>query len=233
MLRLRRVRLPGRAPRPGEVAVGATRRRPQFSGAEGRGPRVPRDWWNHARSGTPVGVLAEDCASVQRIPASHSSLSSCHLERRWPQEHFAALSQWLLENQPRALVFLGTQAERSYVAEVIRRIGDSQRALNIAGRTNVGCLLGVLARARIVITNDTGPMHMAAALGRPTVAFFGPETPERYGPVGDGHVILRAPVACAPCLSDRNMKTAPCRGDNLCMRQVPVADAVAAVQRYV
>jgi ADP-heptose:LPS heptosyltransferase len=153
------------------------------------------------------------------------------LERRWPQEHFAQLARWLLDQQELPLVFIGTAAERRYVAEAVGRIGDD-RAINMAGATDVGCLLAMLARAKLLITNDTGPLHLAAALGTPTVSFFGPETPERYGPPGDGHTVLRAPVACSPCLSAGNMKTAPCRGDNLCMRQIPVADAVAAVQRY-
>ncbi|MFQ5808904.1 MAG: glycosyltransferase family 9 protein [Armatimonadota bacterium] len=173
-----------------------------------------------------AGIAQGDDFVVVNVNAGPMSL-----ERRWPQEHFAELARWLLDKHHLPLVFIGSAAERGYVAEAVGRIGDDDRVINMAGATDLGCLLGMLARAKLVITNDTGPLHLSAAVGTPTVSFFGPETPERYGPAGERHTVLRAPLACSPCLSAGNMKTAPCRGDNLCMRQIPVTDAVAAVQR--
>jgi ADP-heptose:LPS heptosyltransferase len=177
-------------------------------------------------------LAAAGVGHAEEFVAMNVNAGPISLERRWPQEHFAALGRWLLDNHRLPLVFIGTGAERPYVAAVLDGLGDDKRAINIAGETDVGCLLGVLARAKLLVTNDTGPMHLAAAVGTPTVSFFGPEAPERYGPTGEGHVVLRTPAACAPCLSSTNMKSAPCRGGNVCMPQIPVADAVAAVQRY-
>ena len=79
----------------------------------------------------------------------------------------------------------------------------------------------MLSRLRLLVTNDSGPMHLAAALGVPVVAVFGPTDWRETHPVGDGHRLVREPVHCAPC----GLRECPI--DHRCMRRVTV-DRVAA-----
>jgi heptosyltransferase-2 len=91
----------------------------------------------------------------------------------------------------------------------------------LCGETSLGELVGVLAGLRTLVTNDSGPMHLAAALGVPVVAIFGSTDWRETAPVGDGHRLVREPVHCSPCLLRE------CPIDHRCMRRIP-ADRVAA-----
>jgi heptosyltransferase-1 len=71
--------------------------------------------------------------------------------------------------------------------------------VNLAGRTSLAELAGVLRRAQLAVTTDTGAMHLAAALGTPVVALFGPTAPWRTGPFGPGHQVVRLGLPCSPC----------------------------------
>jgi len=74
-------------------------------------------------------------------------------------------------------------------------------AIDLAGATTVGLLPALLSRASLLITNDSGPMHIAAAVGLPVVALFGPTSAVRTGPYGLGHRVLTTELSCRPCLS--------------------------------
>jgi heptosyltransferase-2 len=91
----------------------------------------------------------------------------------------------------------------------------------LCGETSLGELVGVLSRLRLLLTNDSGPMHVAAALGVPLVAVFGPTDWRETGPVGERHRLVREPVHCSPCLLRE------CPIDHRCMRRVGVERVVA------
>jgi heptosyltransferase I len=74
------------------------------------------------------------------------------------------------------------------------------RVTNLCGATTLPEMIELLRLCDLLITNDTGPMHVAAALGKPLVALFGPTTPERTGPYGQLNHVLRIPLPCAPCM---------------------------------
>ena len=86
-------------------------------------------------------------------------------------------------------------------------------------------LIGELQRCQLLLTNDTGTMHLAAHLGVPTVAIFGSTEPALTGPLGEGHLVIRHQVECSPCF----LRTCPI--DFRCMERVKVADVVAAVEK--
>src|SRR2546427_12359609 len=75
--------------------------------------------------------------------------------------------------------------------------------IDLMGQTTLKDLIALLRRARLLITNDSGPMHLAAAVGTPVIALFGPNDPARTGPYGAGHTGLRSRVPCSPCFSRR------------------------------
>ena len=91
----------------------------------------------------------------------------------------------------------GSPGDRTLAGEIIA--AAAVPILNLAGRTSLAELAALLRNARLAVTTDTGPMHLACALGTPVVALFGPTAPWRTGPFGDGHVVVRLDLPCSPC----------------------------------
>jgi ADP-heptose:LPS heptosyltransferase len=88
----------------------------------------------------------------------------------------------------------------------------------------------LLRAAALLVTNDSGPLHLADALGTPTVSFFGPETPTLYGPRGPRNTVLYRAIDCSPCISIYNAKTVRCmRSAPECLSGITVDEALAAV----
>ena len=96
-------------------------------------------------------------------------------------------------------------------------------AVNLGGRTTLRELACLYKRAALVVTTDSGPMHLAAAIGTPLVALFGPTDPLRTGPYGTGHRVIRRSLACMPCFRKRCETTA-------CMREISVDEVLTAVK---
>jgi len=94
-------------------------------------------------------------------------------------------------------VVIGSSGERGIADKVVS--SSRGRAMSLAGETDLSELIGLMRRASIVITNDSGPMHIGAALNIPVIAVFGPTSPVLTGPYGRGHVILQTGEPCAPC----------------------------------
>jgi heptosyltransferase I len=127
--------------------------------------------------------------------------------KRWPAEHFAQAADLLAREGLGPVVFIGGRSEREDAARV-RSLMRSQ-SVDFTGQTEVGLLPTLLRQAAVLVTNDSGPMHIAAAVGTPVVALFGPTDPVRTGPYGDGHSVLTHDVACRPCLSRRCHHSVP------------------------
>jgi len=104
---------------------------------------------------------------------------------------------WRALNDP---AVLGGEADRE-LGQVIAQAAPG-RCENLAGRTSLPEMIEWIRLCEVMVTNDTGPMHVAAALGRPVVALFGPTDSRRTGPYGDQHTVLRHPLPCAPCMKD-------------------------------
>lgn len=159
------------------------------------------------------------------------NVSDLSLERRWPGPQFQALANALLHELDAKLVFIGAPGDRPYVEEVLAELGASPRVVNLAGKTSLGELLGIFTRMTLFITNDSGPLHIAAALGVPTLSLFGPETPVLYGPRGEDALVFYKGIYCSPCLSVFNAKTAPCSGQNICMQSITAQEVLETMRR--
>jgi ADP-heptose:LPS heptosyltransferase len=151
------------------------------------------------------------------------------LERRWPLERFVAVITALLDKLPALSVALtGAPAEHAYVARLHTLLASYEhRVANLAGKLSLGSLLALLERADCVLTNDSGPMHMAFTLSRPTVALFGPVHPKHYTMLADctRTIIFYEPVVCSPCLHHSDVP--PCGGDNQCMKLIRTDGVIA------
>lgn len=119
--------------------------------------------------------------------------------KRWPAQHFAEAADRLSREHGRPVVFVGGAAERPETQAVM--ILMRTKAIDLTGQTPVGLLPNLLRQASVLITNDSGPMHVAAAVGTPVVALFGPTDPRKTGPYGQGHLVLSHAVECSPCFS--------------------------------
>ncbi|MFA7383642.1 MAG: lipopolysaccharide heptosyltransferase I [Desulfurivibrionaceae bacterium] len=141
--------------------------------------------------------------------------------KHWRNERFARVADQLLD-RGLAVVFSGGPQDVSGIEEI--RAAMTGRGASLAGRTTLKDLAALYERAAVLITTDTGPMHLAAAAGTPVVALFGPTAPWRTGPFGEGHKILRAEIPCSPCLKRQ------CPQKHECMEQITVAQVVQAAQ---
>ncbi len=142
------------------------------------------------------------------------------IERRWPEGHMVTALTRLAE-LGHDVVMMGAGSEAPFVQSVRDRVPEParERVFNSAGVLSLGEALALIEGATCVLTNDTGPMHMAFALGRPTVCLFGPADPIHYGIEGPGVVTLYAPVPCSPCIYE--VDEPPCHGNNVCMQRLP------------
>jgi heptosyltransferase-2 len=145
--------------------------------------------------------------------------------KRWPAENFAAAAREICRQRPNCawLAFGGPGDAR--VCGEIERLANGC-VLSLAGRTTLRQLMALLKSCRVVLTNDSGPMHLAAALGTPVVVPFGSTSPELTGPGLPGdtrHAILRLPTPCSPCFLRE------CPIDFRCMTGITVNAAVDAV----
>jgi heptosyltransferase-2 len=176
-------------------------------------------------------LLAARGIGQQPYLVINPNASDLMIERRWPAGRFAALIGQLTTRLNLPVLLIGSPYERAYVARIVELLGggESARVQNLAGALSLGGLLALLERARCLITNDTGPMHMAWALGTPVVCLFGPVDPAHYGWLGTNVEIVYHRVYCSPCLHET--EEPPCRGDNICMQRIEVGPVLAAIQR--
>lgn len=152
------------------------------------------------------------------------------LERRWPKERFEKLLQLIIADQPATRIFLtGSSAERAYVQSLMDLPGLSGNLVNCAGLLSFGEFVALLERSSILITNDSGPMHLASSVGTTVVALFGPESPRLYGPLGK-HAVLYANLACSPCLNMYNAKMFVCPYDQECMRSIEAEQVYQSIR---
>ena len=118
--------------------------------------------------------------------------------KQWPAERFAAVARRLVETCGASIVLTGSEADRDLV-ESIKAALPVAHVVDIAGHADLLTLAGVLERLDLLITGDTGPMHLAVAVGTPVVAVFGPSDPARYGPRGPHDRVVRVDLPCSPC----------------------------------
>lgn len=123
--------------------------------------------------------------------------------RKWPAQNFVVLLKLLLDQHPDfSCLLVGVQSEYDYVDGIIRQVGSRQGGLvNCAGRTTLKELFALIEMAYLIITNDSGPLHIATLYGKNIAAFYGPETPVVYGPVNKNSVIFYPEhLYCSPCM---------------------------------
>lgn len=152
--------------------------------------------------------------------------SDLRIERRWPLENFKLLIEGLRSTYPeKKIALVGAPNEAEYVAKLHTNFKD-ENIVNTAGKTSFEELIALIQNANFVITNDTGPMHLAAACGIKTIALFGPCSPDQYGDI-DNVIPVYQNLYCSPCVHEFDVP--PCFGDNQCMKQIEVSKVLKVI----
>jgi lipopolysaccharide heptosyltransferase II len=141
--------------------------------------------------------------------------------KRWLPERFAETAKKISEQHGVQWILFGTKKDVAIGAEICKVLGD--RCTNRIGQTSIEQLIEELRPCRVLLTNDTGTMHLASLLGVPVVAIFGSTEPRLTGPLGDNHIVLRQQVECSPCFLRE------CPIDFRCMKAVSVEEVRDAV----
>lgn len=142
--------------------------------------------------------------------------------KQWPSERFKELAK-LLDSKHNCKIIIFGDSKTGKTAEEIN-FQLNNRAIDATGRTTVLQLAALLEQCDLLITNDTGPMHVACAVGTPVVSIFGSTNPLTTSPLGPDSVVLRYPVACSPCLK----RECP-EGHHRCMLSISVDEVAGAV----
>ena len=155
-------------------------------------------------------LLAENnITGGERIIAVNINAGELAHERRWPAHHFISLIEKLSKNFKGKIILIGHASESAYVGTIHRAL-PANAALDFSGRLSLGMLAALMERVTLMISNDSGPLHLAAAVGARTISFFGPETPVLYAPVGENHTILYKNIDCSPCINVHTGKIVRC-----------------------
>ena len=147
--------------------------------------------------------------------------------KQWPPERFAEVARRLVDCSDATIVLSGSAADRALV-DTVKAAVPSHRVVDVAGGADLLTLAGLVERYDLLITGDTGPMHLAVAVGTPVVAVFGPSDPARYAPRGPFDRVVRVDLPCSPCNRIRR-PPARCVGHTPdCLASVNVEDVFSA-----
>jgi heptosyltransferase-2 len=145
--------------------------------------------------------------------------------KRWPAVSFAALASDLGADGI-ATILVGGPADRDVGATIVRSLGPSARVHDLIGQNDVRGMAGVLTHCRALVANDSGAMHLGAAIGVPVTVPFGPTDERLSRPIGPKHAVLTHDVWCRPCMLRE------CPLDHRCMRGIGVAAVATAARRW-
>ena len=191
-----------------------------------------------ARTVAALRVPAESHARAARLLSAHDQQGPLiglnpgagRKVKEWQPERFAHVAAELAARDRATIVLLGSAQERPLTEGVRSRLRSDVRLLDLVGQAPLVDLAAVLARIQVLVTGDTGPMHLAAAVGTPVVGIFGPTDPARYAPLTDRAAVVHADLWCRPCHRTRR-PPARCRhGTPDCLLGIDTDRVVAAVR---
>ncbi|MCC6542890.1 MAG: lipopolysaccharide heptosyltransferase II [Nitrospirae bacterium] len=144
------------------------------------------------------------------------------IKKRWPAASYSALINQLIKELKAGIIIVGSKDDIPIANEISSLVDETPGIAT--GKTSIRKLAALLTKVNLLITNDSGPMHIAAALGTPVAALFGPTDPELTGPYGQGHAVVRKNLDCSPCMRR------PCtEGKTVCMDTITPEDVLNAV----
>jgi len=155
---------------------------------------------------------------TKRVIAVHPG--SGWVTKLWEREKVARLCDRIIDELDASVIFTGDGKDRPMIEAISSRM--RRMGVNTAGTLSLKELACLLSLVDLMVTTDTGPMHLASAMDTPVVAIFGPTAPWRTGPYGSGHTVVRSDIACSPCFKKR------CETKR-CMAEITVDNVFCAV----
>ena len=163
------------------------------------------------------------------IPAGGISWGLQAHFRRWSKEGFIQVGRALRQQHEATILVFGEAGDREVCADITTAIGNS--AVDLSGQTTLGEFVSFIARCDLVISNDGGPIHIAASQGVRTVSIFGPVDPQVYGPypkTPNHRVVRKDNLPCRPCY--HRFKLPPCPYERACLTQIEPAEVLEACE---
>jgi heptosyltransferase-2 len=153
--------------------------------------------------------------------------------RRWPMDRFAELADRIIEIQKAKVVLTGTYSETPLIKDVVQCM--KYKPLIAAGHMNLKQLAALIDRMTLFISNDTGPLHISAAMGTTTIGLFGPNDPVRYRPYGSDNYAIYKNLPCSPCINIHAGKVPKCKNSKYmeCMERITVDDVWEVVDSVI
>jgi heptosyltransferase-1 len=188
---------------------------------------VPVDWtfqWLPSR--LPVARAVREKWAVGNFRWLIIQPGARWLNKQWPAEYFAGLVQRLAASQPALRFAILGGPEDAPLGKIIAQ-AEPRRCLDLTGKISLPEMVEWIRLSELMVTNDTGPMHVAAALGTPVIALFGPTEPRRTGPYRQLEHVLQLELPCVPCMKSRCAYVKPLE----CLRALPPAAVFDAVQK--
>ena len=196
---------------------------------------LPPKLWADRRYSPSIGIGVRDAdrEEARRILQTHGIRATASViglnpgayygsAKRWLSDRYASVADMLAERHSAKIVILGSPGERQIAEEIARHMKHSPVIL--AGLTTLGQLMGLIKECKLLVTNDSGPMHLGAALGVPQVAIFGSTSEEATGPLSARARVVKHPVECSPCFLRE------CPIDFRCMTRITAEDVFSVAE---
>ena len=148
--------------------------------------------------------------------------------KQWPETRFRELAERLVRERSASIVLTGTAGDRAQV-DIVRSVLPPQRVVDLSGDVDLLTAAAAIAQLDLFVTGDTGPMHLANAVGTPIVAVFGPSDPRRYAPRGPRDTVVRIDLPCSPCNRIRRPPERCVGHTPDCLSGIEVAQVLAAI----
>ena len=171
--------------------------------------------------------IADNDSLIGIVPGGGASWGKDAVYKRWPPERYAQLADKMVEKFSAKIILLGDTLEK----DLCQRVAQAMRhgRLEITGQTSVGQFAALLAKCKLAVVNDGGPLHVAVAAGTKTVSIFGPVDENVHGPYPrQGHAVVIKDIACRPCY--RRFRKADCEHHN-CLNLISVEEVLEKVEQ--
>lgn len=142
--------------------------------------------------------------------------------KRWLPEGFAEVADMLVSQNKASVIFTGAGQDRGVVREVTKKMKNG--SYDFTDKTNIRQLAALLKRARLIVTNDSAPLHLGCAVGAKVLAIFGPTDPKKYGPTGEFDMVINKKLSCLPCESWE------CKFNHECMKLISADEVYEAAK---
>ncbi len=185
-------------------------------------------WHSPADSQKVEGFLKENRLSAsENLVILHTVTSPIAIERRWEPSKFAQLADYLIEQHSAKVIFTGGPDDVAYIEGILSQMKN--RAFVAAGKLSLKQFAALSERTKLIISVDTGALHIAAASGTPVLGLYGPSNPTKWQPYGRQHTYVYLNFSCSPCNLSLTGQVPSCK-EPRCMKEIEVEDVIKIVE---